>query len=92
VVRYERNPDYVFRQIVDEMVLVPIRHNVADMDCIYTLNSVGAFIWDKIDGSTTAGELQAAVADEFDADPAAVAADVEEFLTMLESAGAVRKV
>ena len=23
-VRYERNPDYIFRKIVDEMVLVPI--------------------------------------------------------------------
>jgi hypothetical protein len=88
--RYERNPDYVFRKIVDELVLVPIRQDVADMDCIYTMNPVAAFIWGKLDGPTTQAELQAAIVSEYDVDPPAAAADLAGFLVELESAGAIR--
>ena len=90
--RYERNEDYIFRRIVDELVLVPIRQNVADMDCIYTMNAVGAFIWEKLDSGAALGELQAAVAGEYEADPQDVAVDVSQFLAELVAAGAVRKV
>ena len=90
--RYERNPDFVFRKIVDELVLVPVRQDVADMDCIYTMNPVGAFIWEKLDGRATIAAIQAAVAAEFDVDVQAAAADLAEFLQQLELAGAVRRV
>jgi len=91
-VRYERNPDFVFRRIVDEAVLVPIHQDVADMDCIYTLNPVGALIWEKLDPVATLAELQTAVVDEFAAEPEVVARDLFEFLAELEAAGAVRRV
>jgi hypothetical protein len=91
-VHYERNPEFIFRRIVDELVLVPIRQDVADMDCIYTMNPVGAFIWEKLDGRATLGDLQSAVVDEFAVDPEVAAADLREFLGELESAGAIRRV
>ncbi len=56
--RYQRNPDFIFRTIVDEAVLVPIRQQVAEMDCIYTLNAVGAVVWQKLDTPATETELQ----------------------------------
>lgn len=90
-IRYERNPDYVFRKIVNELVLVPIRQNVADMDCIYTMNPVGAFIWEKLGGGATQDELQAALVHEYDVDPQSAAADLREFMAELEAAGAVRR-
>ena len=91
-VRYQRNPDYVFRKIVDEMVLVPIRQNVADMDCIYTMNGVGAFLWERIDGQATPADLQAAVVQEYAAEPEAVSGDVDDFLTELLAIGAIRRI
>lgn len=90
-IRYERNPDFIFRRIVDEAMLVPIQQDVADMDCIYTLNPVGVLIWEKLDGGATLAELQAAVVDHFAAEPQAVAADLVEFLAELEAAGAVHR-
>jgi hypothetical protein len=90
--RYERNPDFIFRRIVDELVLVPVRQDVVDMDCIYTLNPLGAFIWEKLDGPITLGNLQAAIVEEYDVEPEAAAADLREFLHDLETAGAVRRV
>ena len=89
---YERNPEFIFRRIVDELVLVPIRQDVADMDCIYTMNPVAAFIWEKLDGKTTLPEIEAALISEYDVDRATAAADLEEFVQQLESASAIRKV
>jgi hypothetical protein len=90
--RYERNPEFIYRRIVDELVLVPVRQEVADMDCIYTLNPVGAFIWEKLEGRATLGELQAAVVAQYEVDPEAAGVDLREFVQELESAGAVRRV
>ena len=90
--RYERNPDYIFRRIVDEFVLVPIHQDVADMDCIYTLNPVGASVWQRLDGPASLAELQTALMDEYDVDAAVLAADLEGFLGELMAIGAIRKV
>ncbi len=42
--RFVKDPNMVFRQIGDEVILVPIRRNVADLESIYTLNPVAARI------------------------------------------------
>jgi hypothetical protein len=90
--RYERNPEFIFRRIVDELLLVPVHQEVADLDCMYTLNPVGAFIWQQLERPATLAELQAAVEDTYDANPAVLAADLLEFVQGLESAGAVRRI
>jgi len=90
--RYERNPDFIYRTIAGEVVLVPIHKDVADMECIYTLNEVGAFIWQTLDAPATSAELQKAVLDEYEAGAEAVAADVDGFLRGMVDIGAIRKV
>ena len=89
--RYERNPEFIFRRIVDELILVPIHQDVADMDCIFTMNGLGAFIWENLDGRATLADLQAAIVEQYEVDPEAAAADLLEFMRELESAGAVRR-
>jgi hypothetical protein len=90
--QYERNPDFIYRKIVNEAVLVPIHQDLADMDCLYTLNGVGAFVWERLEGPSTQAELQAAVLDEYAADPAVLIADLQRFINEMTSIGAVRKV
>lgn len=90
--RYARNPDYVFRKIVDEAVLVPIHHNVGDMDCIYTLNGVGAFVWQSLAQPATQAELQTAVMAEYAVAADVIAADLQGFLDEMTAIGAIRKV
>ncbi len=90
--RYERNQDFIYRKVVDEFVLVPIHQDVADMDCIYTLSGVGAFVWERLGGPATRAELQAAILDEYGTDPEVVAADLESFLGEMTAIGAIRRV
>lgn len=90
--RYQRNPDFIFRKIVDEMVLVPIHQDVADMDCLYTLNGVGASIWARLEKPATPAELRAGLLEEYDVDPEVLAADLDKFITEMAAVGAVREI
>jgi hypothetical protein len=91
-VRYERNPDFIFRKVVDEFILVPLHQDVADMDAIFTLNAVGAFIWEHLDQPGTQAGLQAALLEEYSADPQVLIADLERFLGEMITIGALKKV
>jgi len=90
--RFRPNPDFVYRKVIDEVVLVPIHHDVAKMDCIYTLNAVGACVWESLGQGATLDELERAVLERFEADPGTVATDVSRFVVELEAAGAVQRV
>lgn len=90
--RYARNSDFIYRRIVDESVLVPLHNNVADMDCIYTLNGMGAFLWEQLASPATRAELEAAVMAEYEADPLVLMKDLENFLAEMVSIGALKEV
>ncbi len=86
---YRRSPNMVARKIGDEVIIVPIRNNVGDLACIYSLNEVGAFVWERIDGGQAITSLVDAVCGEFEADRGEVERDLGEFLGQLEEIGAV---
>jgi hypothetical protein len=64
----QRSPGIIARRTGDEYVLVPVTDNIADMTSMYTLNETAAFVWDRIDGSSTAEEIARALADEYGQD------------------------
>jgi hypothetical protein len=88
---YQRNPDFIYRKIVEETVLVPIHQNVADMNCIYTLNDVGAFIWEQLELPRTLADLQKLMLHEYDADPDILLQDLSQFLDEMTDIGALQK-
>lgn len=90
--RYERNESFIYRSIVNEAVLVPIRQDVADMECIYTLNDLGAFIWERIDHPLSWDELFASIQDTYNVDPSLMAVDLENFIQEMTAIGAINKV
>jgi hypothetical protein len=90
--RYQRDPDFVYRRIVDEVVLLPIRHNFGDLESIYTLNEVGARVWDLLDGRRTLVEVSDVILTEFEVPADVARADVAEFVRELEEVGAVHVV
>ena len=90
--RYKKNPDFIYRKIVDESILVPIHRDVANMESIYTLNSVGAFIWEFLAQPANREELQMAVLKEYDADPEILSEDIERFLSQMIAIGAIQEV
>ena len=90
--QYGRNPDFIYRKIVEEYVLVPLHQNVADMECVYTLNEVGAFIWENLTQPASKADLQKAMLDAYDAEPEVLVADLEQFLDEMTAIGALKEV
>jgi len=83
---------FVSRTIAEDVIIVPVRGGVGDLESIFTLNAVGASIWKLIDGQTSLQALGAALAREYEVSEAAAAADVQEFVELLLSKGLVSKV
>ena len=89
--RYVRNENFVFRTINHETILVPIKDNVGDMGCVYSLNEVGAFVWEHLDGKKTIGDVKNLVLEVFDGVPASVDRDLQDLVEQLSSIDAVRE-
>jgi hypothetical protein len=83
--RFIRNREVVSRQIEGELVIVPIRRGVGDLNSLYTLNSVGSILWEFMTQSHTVPEMVNRVCDEFEVTSMQAQADIQEFLgSMLE--------
>lgn len=87
--RYEKSPSMVFRKVAEEFILVPIRNNAGDLGSIYTLNPVGARIWELIDGRKRVREITEALVEEFEVEEEEAEADAAQFLQQLEQIEAV---
>ena len=89
---YRRNDNFVFRRIEGETILVPIRGNVGDLDCIYSLNPVGALVWEHLDGSHDLDAIQNRIAAEYDVCDHDVQADLLSFINEMKTIAAVEAV
>jgi len=87
--RYNKNSSMVARRVANEVVLVPVRQNVADLQRIYTTNEVGARIWELIDSGETVADIILTISSEYEVEQKQAEADVIEFLDHLESVGAI---
>jgi len=74
---YAVSEDVVAREIEGELIIVPLVAGIGDMeDELYTLNDSGRDIWARLDGKATIGEVVAALASDYDAEPGEIERDV----------------
>lgn len=82
------SPDVVAREIEGDIVIVPLVAGIGDADDeLYTLNETGRAMWDALDGERTLGDVVALLAEQFEADPAELEADVLGFADELVRRG-----
>jgi hypothetical protein len=86
---FQKNDNVVSRKIVDELILVPIRRNVADMESLFTLNEVGARVYELIDGERSVRDICTAIVEEFEVEAEEAQSDVTGFLEKLLSIGSI---
>jgi hypothetical protein len=89
---YERSEQMVGRRIVDEFVIVPIVSHGADVDSIFNLNAVAAFIWERLDGKATGETIVDGLVGRFEVERERAASDYRRFVEQLVTIGAVRRV
>lgn len=81
---YAHKSQFAARTVGNEKVLVPLKKSIAQMNSMYTLNEVGAFIWDSIYEQTTSDELVSAIVDEFEIDSETARRDVAQFIQNMQ--------
>ncbi len=86
---YGKDSSMVARAVAGETILVPIRQNVGDLQCMYTLNDVGSRIWELLDGGITVEEIVSTLTKEYEVETPQAKVDVDEFLAQMKEIGAV---
>jgi len=79
----------VRRDVAGETFLVPIRGHVADLQELFIVNEVGAWLWDRLDGRRRVDDLVADVVSEFEVSEQQAKKDVSLFLRQLTDAGLI---
>jgi len=82
-VRFIRNREVVSRLIAGEIVIVPIRQGVGDLNSLYTLNPVGSVLWDFMQEGHTVPEMIDKVCEEFEVSAEQAQSDIRKFLDSL---------
>jgi hypothetical protein len=86
---FARSERMVGRRIGREYVLVPLVGRGADIDAIFNLSRVGAFVWERLDGRTPGAAIVDAIVEQFAVDREAAEADYLGFLGPLRTILAV---
>ena len=88
---YSKDPLFVSRMIDDEVILVPIRQNVGDLESIYTLNETAARFWELLDGQRTLADICDLIVVEYEVDLEEAQSELVEFINQLEEFDAVKR-
>ncbi len=82
----KRSDHVVTRKIGEELVLVPVSGERGDLEVIFRLDQVGAFIWERLAEETTSEELTASIVENFDVTAERAGQDLAAFLADLKEA------
>jgi len=91
-IRFQQDSDTVTREVAGQMLLVPVRGRLADMQNLYVPEGVGEFIWGRLETPQSEEELLTAILDEFDVEREEAARDLGVFLSELTDRGLVKRV
>jgi len=81
---YQLKSKFVAREVGNELILVPLTGNVAQMSELFTLNETAKFIWENSTEETTIEDMENAITETFTIDRETATKDIENFLKQLE--------
>ncbi|MCX6555530.1 MAG: PqqD family protein [Candidatus Aminicenantes bacterium] len=81
--KFRKKESIASRTIAGESFLVPVCGQPADMQKIFVLNNLAAFIWEHLDGEHTVVDLLGAIVEQFAVDREQARLDTVEFIGQL---------
>jgi hypothetical protein len=88
---FARTPGVIARRIAGETILVPVNQRAEDM-ALFTLNEVGSFVWERLDGSRPLAAIAEEITASFEVEASRASADVLEFMDLLAQVGCASEV
>ena len=77
--------DHILRKVNGNVLLVPLSDTETDFNGMISLNHTGEFVCRMLEQDTDRDSLVAALAQEYGIEPGQVEADVDSFLSVLDS-------
>ena len=81
---YKLKSRFVARKVGNEVVVVPLVNNVAQMERLYTLNETAGFLWENLNETATVESLKTALLENFDVKDSVAEQDIQNFLENLK--------
>jgi hypothetical protein len=89
---YQKQENLVTRKIAGETLVVPISGDLANMQRIFTLDSVSESIWRQIDGKQDLEKICDRLLSTFDVEKEEAERDLKAFIAELREAGLIHEV
>lgn len=86
-----RDAGVIARNIGGETILVPVTRRAQDMG-LFTLNEVGTFIWERLDGNRSLRQIANEMTGSFEVEPVQAEEDLLGFASMLAETGCAGEV
>jgi len=81
---YVPSDDIVVREVLGEMIIVPLVSGMGDADDdLFTMNETGQSIWDRLDGEKSVAQIVSDLAEEYPGSLETIRRDTEGFLAEL---------
>ena len=81
----EKKKNYATKQVGEDLILVPLKNNVADMNTLFNLNETARFIWEQLKDGANTESIRQAIESEFDVDAATAKVDLDAFLEAINA-------
>ena len=75
---------FVAREVGNELIIVPLTGNVAQMSELFTLNETAKFLWESISENASDEDIEKLLTDEFEVDAETARKDVATFLSNMD--------
>ena len=85
--RFRRSTSVVTSEVACEIVVVPAKPQVGDLDAIFSFNEIGTDVWALLEEDRSLAELTTYVFDHYDVSRSQARNDIREFIAELVQAG-----
>ena len=82
---FQLKSKFVTREVGNELIVVPLSANVAQMNELFTLNETAKVIWENLNEGIDMPTLIQTITDTFDIDKYTAEKDIELYLRRLDS-------
>ena len=76
--------DFILREIMGDVVLVPINQSTSQFNGLITVNELGKFIWENLEKVQDENDLLQLILDEYEVERDVAKKDLDEFLQVLK--------
>lgn len=77
------NGKFVKREVLGDIILVPVGQTALEFSGMITVNEVGLFIWNLLEQGKSEDEVVAALIEEYEVEPGTARKDYRDFLQTL---------